>query len=431
MRVLRQLGFGAVALSLYFGNVSAQSEIEHEPLSSKARYDITDFGAVGDGEALNTVAIQKAIDTASENGGGTVVIPSGIFKSGSIFIKSGVGLYLEKEAVLQGSQKIEDYPKLNTRIEGHFEPWRMALVNAQHVDQLRIAGEGTLDGNGEPFWAAFWQRREENPDCTNLEVERPRMMFIDQCKDVLIEGISLKDSGFWNIHVYRSQDVTISGVSITSPNGTPPDRAPSSDGIDIDSCQRVTVRDCFITVGDDCIAIKGTKGPHALEDDSSPPVENILVENCRFDSGHGVVTLGSEATIVRNVTVRDCTVTGWNKLVRLKLRPDTPQTYENLLYENIVFEAGGGIFDVKPWTQFFDLKGEEPPRSVVRNVTIRNVTGWTGKWGELVRNPMDTIENITVENLDIQIENEALTLGPVDGLKFKNVVVNGKLFETE
>ncbi|WP_425503170.1 glycoside hydrolase family 28 protein [Pelagicoccus enzymogenes] len=287
-----------------------------------------------------------------------------------------------------------------------------------------------LDGNGEPFWAAFWQRREENPDCTNLEVERPRMMFIDQCKDVLIEGISLQDSGFWNIHVYRSQDVTISGVSITSPNGTPPDRAPSSDGIDIDSCQRVTVRDCFITVGDDCIAIKGTKGPRALEDESSPPVEDILIENCRFDSGHGVVTLGSEATIVRNVVVRDCVVTGWNKLVRLKLRPDTPQTYENLLYENIVFEAGGGIFDVKPWTQFFDLKGEEPPRSVVRNVTIRNVKGWTGKWGELMGNPLDTIEDITIENLEMKIENEAITLGPVDGLKVKNVVVNGKRFES-
>lgn len=411
--------------------VWGQSSIDHERFESRNRFLVTDFGAVGDGVTLNTSAIQAAIDAAEKSGGGTVVLPEGIFSSGSIFLKPGVGLHLEEGGVLQGSQRLDDYPKLNTRIEGHFEPWRMALVNAQHVDQLRITGKGTLDGNGEPFWAAFWQRREENPDCTNLEVERPRMMFIDQCKDVLIEGVSLKDSGFWNIHVYRSQDVTISGVSIQSPNGTPPDRAPSSDGIDIDSCQRVTVRDCFITVGDDCIAIKGTKGPHALEDESSPPVENILVENCRFGSGHGVVTLGSEATIVRNVVVRDCVVTGWNKLVRLKLRPDTPQTYENLLYENIVFEAEGGIFDVKPWTQFFDLKGEEPPRSVVRNVTIRNVKGWTGKWGELVGNPMDTIEDITIENLDMRIENEAMTLGPVDGLTVKNVVVNGKRFETK
>ncbi|MBD5780421.1 right-handed parallel beta-helix repeat-containing protein [Pelagicoccus sp. NFK12] len=430
MKLLKQLTLGATLFALAGTIGYAQSSIEHDPLLDRKKYLITDYGAVGDESTINTKAIQRAIDTASQAGGGVVVIPEGVFRSGSIFIKPGVGLHLEKGGVLQGSQQLEDYPKRNTRIEGHFEPWRMALVNAQHVDQLRITGEGLLDGNGEPFWAAFWQRREENPDCTNLEVERPRMMFIDQCKDVLIEGISLQDSGFWNIHVYRSQDVTISGVSITSPNGTPPDRAPSSDGIDIDSCQRVTVRDCFITVGDDCIAIKGTKGPRALEDESSPPVEDILIENCRFDSGHGVVTLGSEATIVRNVVVRDCVVTGWNKLVRLKLRPDTPQTYENLLYENIVFEAGGGIFDVKPWTQFFDLKGEEPPRSVVRNVTIRNVKGWTGKWGELMGNPLDTIEDITIENLEMKIENEAITLGPVDGLKVKNVVVNGKRFES-
>ncbi|MBC2608068.1 glycoside hydrolase family 28 protein [Pelagicoccus albus] len=418
--------FIAVTSSLTWG----QSSIEHENLSSKSRFLVTEFGAVGDGETMNTEAIQSAIDAAVEAGGGTVVLPEGVFASGSIFLKDGVGLHLEKGAVLQGSQDIEDYPKLNTRIEGHFEPWRMALVNAQHVTQLRITGEGVLDGNGEPFWAAFWQRREEDPNCTNLEVERPRLMFIDQCQDVLIKGLSLKDSGFWNVHVYRSQDVTIEGLSIVSPNGTPPDRAPSSDGIDIDSCQRVTIRDCFITVGDDCIAIKGTKGPKALEDKSSPPVEDVLIENCTFGSGHGVVTLGSEATIVRNVVVRDCEVTGWNKLVRLKLRPDTPQTYENLLFENIKFEGGGGIFDVKPWTQFFDLKGEEPPHSMVRNVTVRNVTGWTGKWGELMGNPLDTVKNITVENLDMKIENEAITLGPVDGLKFRNVVVNGKKMDT-
>lgn len=431
MRLLKHLSIGAAVVALAGSAAYSQSSIDHDPLLDRERYLITDYGAVGDESTINTQAIQKAIDTASESGGGVVVIPKGVFRSGSIFIKPGVGLHVEKGGVLQGSQQLEDYPKLNTRIEGHFEPWRMALVNAQHVDQLRITGEGLLDGNGEPFWAAFWQRREENPNCTNLEVERPRMMFIDQCKDVLIQGVSLQDSGFWNIHVYRSKDVTIDGVSITSPNGTPPDRAPSSDGIDIDSCQRVTVRDCFITVGDDCIAIKGTKGPDALEDETSPPVEDILVENCRFDSGHGVVTLGSEATIVRSVTVRNCTVTGWNKLVRLKLRPDTPQTYENLLYENIVYEAEGGIFDIKPWKQFFDLKGQEPPRSVVRNVTVRNVKGWTGKWGEIVGNPLDTISNFTVENVELEIESDVMTLGQVDGLRFKNVTVNGKKLQTE
>lgn len=115
---------------------------------------------MGNESTLNTKAIQNTIDTASESGGGLVVVPEGVFRSGSIFIKKGVGLHLEKGAVLQGSQQLEDYPKLNTRIEGHFEPWSIALVNAQHVNQLLLTGEGLFDGNGEPFWAACWQRRK-------------------------------------------------------------------------------------------------------------------------------------------------------------------------------------------------------------------------------------------------------------------------------
>ena len=153
-------------------------------------FPITDFGAVADGKTLNTEAIQKAIDAAAGQGG-VVGIPEGTFLSGSIFLKPNVELHLDKGAVLLGSNRIDDYPKRETRIEGHFEPWRMALVNAQGMDKVRIHGEGKIDGNGILFWAQFWQRRKENPKCTNLEVERPRLMFIDRCKDVRIEGLSL------------------------------------------------------------------------------------------------------------------------------------------------------------------------------------------------------------------------------------------------
>ncbi len=159
-----------------------------------SRLGIDRFGALADGVTVNTNAIQMAIDEAAGKGGGVVEIPAGTWRSGSIFLKKGVELHLAKGAVLLGSNNIEDYPKRQTRIEGHFEPWRMALVNAQKIDGLRITGEGTLDGNGIVFWAQFWQRRRENPKCTNLEVERPRLMFIDRCKDVRIEGISLRYS---------------------------------------------------------------------------------------------------------------------------------------------------------------------------------------------------------------------------------------------
>ena len=245
-------------------------------------FPITDFGATP-GAPLNTAAIQAAIDAAAARGGGTVVVPAGIFRSGSIFLKQGVALHLAEGAVLKGSENIDDYPKLSTRIEGHFEPWRMALVNAQNLTGLRISGPGRLDGSGPVYWRAFWQRRKENPKCTNLEVERPRLMFIDRCTDVRLEHTALQDSGFWNLHLYRCRDVVIEDVRITMPSAGPELRGPSTDGIDIDSSQNVTVRKCYISNNDDNIALKGTKGPFADRDADSPPVENILVEDTEVE----------------------------------------------------------------------------------------------------------------------------------------------------
>ncbi|HEY0944693.1 MAG TPA: glycosyl hydrolase family 28-related protein, partial [Opitutaceae bacterium] len=126
--------------------------------ASGSHRSITAFGAVGDGRTLNTEAIQKTIDATAAAGGGVVEIPAGTFRSGSIFLKQGVELFLAEGAVLLGSNRLEDYPKRETRIEGHFEPWRMALVNAERLEHVRLRGRGKLDGNGILFWAAFWQR---------------------------------------------------------------------------------------------------------------------------------------------------------------------------------------------------------------------------------------------------------------------------------
>jgi polygalacturonase len=401
---------------------------------------ITDAGAVADGTTLNTPAIQKAIDDATAAGGGKVIVPAGVFRTGSLFLKEGVELHLAEDAVLLGSTEVSDYPKQMTRIEGHFEPWLPALINAKDLKGVKITGPGTLDGNGKPFWVAFWKRRAENPKCTNLEVERPRLMFLENCTDVLISETKFKDSGFWNLHIYKCQDVLIEKISITAPHGDPPkitdisqpwdeisvDRAPSSDGIDVDSCQDVVIRGCTINNGDDCIALKGTKGPLAMDDETSPPVENILVEDCDFKSGHGMLTCGSEATVVRNVVVRNCRVGEAIPLVRLKLRPDTPQLYENLLFEDIEADGAQAVFDVKPWTQFFDLQGHEPPQSVVRNLVVRNLQGSVRSLGELRGNKGDLIENVTLENISLTTEREKLRTDFADEITTVDVEINGK-----
>ena len=367
-------------------------------------FNVTDFGARGDGKTLNTQAIQAAIDATAEAGGGRLVVPAGKFLSGSLFLRQGVEFHLAADAVLLGSDNLADYPKRRTRIEGHFPKWRVALLNASHIDGLRITGPGRLDGNGLTFWTAFWDRRKLNPHCTNLEVERPRLVFIDRCTNVTVSGVQFKDSGFWNLHLYRCREVLIENLHLSAPGSEAPVKAPSSDGIDIDSCQNVTIRGCTFAVNDDCIALKGTKGPLADRDESSPPVENILVENCTFLAGHGVLTCGSEATVVRNVVVRNCVVRGDINLVRLKLRPDTTQHYSNILYENITLDGHGRLFDINPWRQFFDLQGHPAPSRQVDGITLRNVSGHYGRPGRIVGNAGDDLAPFVLENVHLTFD---------------------------
>ncbi|WP_207420843.1 glycoside hydrolase family 28 protein [Desertivirga brevis] len=387
-------------------------------------YNIAEHGAIGDGKTLNTKSIQSIIDKCSENGGGTLVVPQGVFLSGSLFLKPGVNLELKEGGVLKGSTDINDYVKLNTRIEGHFEPWRAALINGDQVDHLRISGPGTLDGSGEPFYKEFYGRRERDKKTTNLSVERPRLMFIQNSKDIKISGVKYLNSGFWNLHIYRCKDALVENCSFIAPSGPTPNRGPSSDGIDVDSSQDISIKGCYFSVGDDCIALKGSKGPFAMQDKDSPAVERVNISDCIYAAGGGIVTFGSEATVVRDVVVKNCTTKG-PTVLRLKLRPDTPQQYENVSISNITMENGGVIFKVSPWTQYFDLKGQEPPKALVRNVSISNVRGTGNSFGQVIGHERATIENITVKNVDVKLKTNDFEVGNVTGLKFKKVKVNG------
>jgi alpha-L-rhamnosidase len=323
---------------------------------------------------------------------------------------------------------------LRTRVEGQFVDWIPALVNADRCDHLSIAGSGTLDGSGPVFYTEFWNARQRDPKVTNLAVERPRLVFIQDSSDVHVEGIHFKDSGFWNLHLYRCKGVVVENVHFEAPYGERPKCGPSTDGMDVDSSQNVTVRGCFFAVNDDCVCLKGTKGPFALEDKLSPPTEHIHVIDCTFKAGQGVVTLGSEATLIRDVVVENCRVTGKMPLVRLKLRPDTPQHYEDIHYKDITLADSDDvfkddIFDVAPWTQFFDLKGQPPPKSIVRNVTLSDIKGSFGSFGEIQGNKdQSEISDITLTNVDVQLKNDKFDSAYVKNFKVVNVTVNGKPF---
>jgi polygalacturonase len=386
---------------------------------------ITSTGAVGDGTTLNTTAIQAAINKVYSGGGGTVIVPTGKFLTGALFLKPKVNLMLESGGVLLGSTNINDYPSLVTRIEGHFQVWRPAIINASGCDGLRITGSGTLQGGGQPYWDAFRAARKAKKDTKNLDVDRPRNMFIEYSKNVVISGVQLRDSGFWNIHLYACHDVTVDGVDIRAG-----DKSPSTDAIDVDSCQNVTITHCYFQVNDDEIALKGSKGPLADQDKGSLPDEHIRISDCTFAHGGGVLTLGSEATTVKDVLVQNCKIVGplGNHVLNVKLRPDTPQHYEDIHLENIVDDAPGSMITVAPWTQYFDLQGHPAPAQIAENISIVGVTGTTTSFGLISGPTQATVKNITLKNIDVTLSKpEPPKIEHVQNLTLDNVKINGTL----
>jgi polygalacturonase len=393
---------------------------------------ITKTGAVADNATINTKAIQTAINQLAAQGGGTLVVPRGTFIAGALFFKPKVNLRLTEGAVLKCSTDLANFPPQRTRIEGHFlEHFTPAFINAAHCDGFQLTGEGTLDGDGMQVWEAFWAGRAKDKNFANTALPRARLALIENSKDIRIEGITFKDAQFWNCHLYNNDGVLIRNVSFHVPDDYK--QAPSTDGIDIDSSRDVTIDGCHFSITDDCIACKGSKGPHALEDKDSPAVERIRVRNCTFKRGGGVLTCGSEATIVRDVIAEDCTITGPVRIATLKLRPDTPQHYENITFRNITSTGpSSGIINMAPWTQYFDLQGMTPPKSIVKNINFIGIKGTYNTFGTIKPNPgQSDIRNILMKDFNVTLKDDKLNTAGVTDLNFDNVIVNGKPYTTQ
>lgn len=389
-------------------------------------YVITNFGAGTDSTKLNTSVIQKVIDKAEAEGGGTIVIPKGVFLSGALFFKPNTKLRLSEGAVLKGTDEIAHYPLIPSRMEGRSIYYYAALINAYQADSFSITGPGTIDGNGLKFWKYFWAYRDSmskiRKSATNLEVHRPRLIFIWGSDHVKIQNVSLRNSGFWTTHLYQCYDVLIEGCDIRSPFKPVP--APSTDGIDIDACRKVTIRNCFISVNDDAVCIKGGKGPDAHTLPENGAVEDILIENCTFGESHGTLTLGSECIHGQNIIMRNCKVDNTAPILRLKMRPDTYQTYENIIIENITGKCGT-IISMAPWTQFFSLGGStEKPFANVRNITFSNIKVECKSVGDMNGNNPDKVSKIVFKNIEATATTPGFRTKYTD-IKFENVRVNG------
>ena len=399
-----------------------------------ARFVVTDFGAVADGQTLNTKAIQAAIDRCATNGGGEIVVPKGTFITGSIFLKPGVNLVLEKEAVLKGSQNTNDYPWINTRIAGLEMKWPAALVNADGVSGLKITGAGTIDGSGERWWREYWDARNNAPGRADphFKIPRPRLVHIINATNVLVRGVTLKNSAFWNLQLTYCDGVEVRDVTIRAPIA--PIRAASSDGIDVDSSRKVRIVGCDIECADDAICLKSGRDADGLR--VNRPTEDVLIENCRVGNAAGLVVFGSETSgNIRNVIVRNCRADeGCEEIVRFKTKIGRGGVVENILYENITAVGAARVFsfNMNAFSTMWvpeEFTAPVPPEQgvpVFRNIVVRNLTAKNceaaGRIAGLAESP---VRNLKLENINIEA-HKGFVIENTVGLEFANVKVNGK-----
>ena len=283
--------------------------------------DVTAHGAAGDGVRLETDAFDAALAACARQGGGRVRVPPGRYRIGAIELPSHVTLELAAGATLLGSRDPADYPLVETRFEGLHVRGHAALVSARDAENVGIVGRGTIDGDGAPWW--------EKAEAGTLEHPRPRLVELYEVRGARIEGVTLRNSASWTLHPVFSEDVVVTGVTITAPSD-----APNADGIDVDSSRDVRISDCRIDVGDDCIAIKSGRDEEGRRVGRAS--ENVTITNCVLRRGHGAVVIGSETSgDVRRVVVSNSVFDGTDRGLRIKTRRGRGGVVEDVLMSDV------------------------------------------------------------------------------------------------
>ena len=396
------------------------------------RYVVTDYGVKNYSEQVQTERLQAVIDRAAQEGGGVVVIPRGFVVSGSLFFKPGTHLLIEENGELRGSDRIRDFQLVKTRMEGQTLNYFAALVNADGCDGFTITGPGTINGNGQAYWEEFWIRRKFNKNCTNLEAMRPRNVYISNSKDVTVQDVRIINSPFWTNHLYRCEHVRYLDNLIYAPTKgvVPPgdDKehgAPSSDAIDLDVCHDVLVHGCYMQVNDDAVVIKGGKGIWADKDPNNGPTYNVLVKNCRYGKTHGCLTLGSESLHDWNIVLSNIQIKNVNRVLWLKMRPDTPQHYEKIRVDNVK-GACTSFLVVRPWTQFYQ-PGDRPdmPLSICNDITFCDIDVETQDFFDVGTSDKYRLQDFFFQNCKVRDRKQSFDPTMIEGCVTKNLFING------
>lgn len=305
-------------LELYDG-YEKLSTLEFRTEKEYVTLNVRDFGAVGDGVHDDTSFLQAAILSCPAKS--RVLVPAGTYMTGPLFLKSGVTLYLEKDAVIKAYNDRSHFPYFQGMVQSYDEKeeynlstWEgnplstyISVITGLNCEDISIEGEGVIDGSaGKENW---WKDVKKH-----TAPYRPRLVFLNHCKNVCITGITLKNSPSWTLHPYFTDNISIYGITLNNPFDSP-----NTDGIDPESCRGVTIAGVRFSLGDDCIAVKS--GKIYMGQKYAVSCEDLTIRNCLMENGHGAVTIGSEmAGGVRDMTVRDCVFSHTDRGLRVKTR---------------------------------------------------------------------------------------------------------------
>jgi polygalacturonase len=403
-----------------------------EPPSFPDRvFELGSFGGVDDGRTPNTEAFRQAIEACHHEGGGIVRVPPGDWLTGPIHLRSHVNLHLEKGALLRFSTRFADYlPIVFTRWEGvecyNYSP----LIYVRDCENVAVTGKGVLDGQGQAWW--HWKKLQQAAARALYDAQskgvpvnerifgteeaalRPQFMQTVHCRNVLVEGVTFTNGPMWTVHPVYCENVLVRGITVRS-------EGPNTDGLNPDSCRTVLVEGCSFHTGDDCIAINS-----GMNEDGwrvARPCENILIRDCVMSEGHGAVAIGSGMSGgVRNVSVRDCTVTGGDQGIRLKSMRGRGGYVDNVHVENI--HLAGLRQEAIVLNMFYgsstaESRSDAPP--AFRNIHIRNVTCDSAGVAIAIRGlPEQPIERVVLEDLRLNAV-EGIRCQDAHHLTFKNV----------
>lgn len=338
-------------------------------------YDVRDFGANPNGQRRCTEAIQKAIDACAADGGGTVYLPPGTFLSGTLYFKSGVTLRLAAGCTLLGSTDLRDYPVTVPTYRSYTDNYTdKSLIYAENVERVAITGRGVIDGQGAAFKGPY--------------KVRPYLMRFIECRHVVVEGVTIRNSPMWVQHYLACDDVRISGITVKSHVNH------NNDGIDIDSCHRVVITGCNIDSGDDAIVLKST---------SARVCRDVTVSGCVLRSTCNALKMGTESNGgFQNIVLTGCAIYD-TRLAGVALEIVDGGAMDGIVVSDITMDGVGAPIFIRLGNRARPFKEQmgKPGIGSLRNVTIANIEArGANPTGCAIAGLLQAkIENVTLDNV--------------------------------